>query len=116
MGRKKKEVAVDAPKAVVKNAAYYKQAFNELKEAYDQLYAKNLSLHHEKEEWFQHADKAHKEQEALVAVVKDLVDDTINNLINVEANIGSISVLDVIYNIGIIERVVEAKFNPKTEE
>jgi hypothetical protein len=116
MGRKKKEVAVDAPKVVVKNAAYYKQAFNELKEAYDQLYAKNLSLHHEKEEWFQHADKAHKEQEALVAVVKDLVDDTINNLINVEANIGSISVLDVIYNIGIIERVVEAKFNPKTEE
>ena len=114
-GRPKK-VVTTAPEKTVKNAAYYKQAFNELKEAYDELYAKNLSLHHEKEEWFQHADKAHKEQEALVAVVKDLVDDTINNLINVEANIGSITVLDVIYNIGIIERVVEAKFNPKTEE
>jgi sugar-specific transcriptional regulator TrmB len=114
-GRPKK-VVTTAPEKTVKNAAYYKNIAENLMRANDELSIAIQQALEEKEEWFEHADKAHKEQEALVAVVKDLVDDTINNLINVEANIGSITVLDVIYNIGIIERVVEAKFNPKTEE
>jgi hypothetical protein len=95
---------------------YYKVISDNLLKANDELSISYQKILDEKEEWFQHADKAHKENEALVELVKQIVDDTINNLINVEANIGSISVLDVIYNIGIIERVVEAKFNPKTEE
>ena len=114
-GRPKK-VVTTAPEKTVKNAAYYKNIAENLMRANDELAIAYDYAIKEKEEWFEIADKAHKEQEALVAVVKDLVDDTINNLINVEANIGSITVLDVIYNIGIIERVVEAKFNPKTEK
>lgn len=116
MGRKKKEIAVDTPKPVVKNAISYRQAFSELKVAYDQLYAKNLSLHNEKEEWLQHTEKAHKDQEALLALVKELVDDTIHNLVTVDTNTGSINALDAVYHVGMIERVIEAKFNPKTKE
>ena len=103
-------------KELIIQLEHYKNVSKNLLAANDELSIAIQQALEEKEEWFEHADKAHKEQEALVAVVKDLVDDTINNLINVEANIGSISVLDVIYNIGIIERVVEAKFNPKTKE
>lgn len=137
----KKKEKVEAPKELVKNAAYYEKALANLqkdkdtmqrqyetllkkgelnrvkyKEAYDQLYAKSLSLHDEKEEWLQEADVAHKDQEALIALIKELVDDTINSLVTVDANTGSISALDAIYHVGMIERVVEAKFNSETEE
>lgn len=115
VGRPKK-VVIETPQKTVKNATYYKQAFNELKEAYDQLYAKNLSLHHEKEKWFQIADIANKDQEALVSLVKSLVDTAINDLLQVEVTTGKITSLDAIYHVSMIERVMEANDNSETEE
>ncbi len=109
-------MVIETPQKTVKNATYYKQAFNELKEAYDQLYAKNLNLHNEKEKWFQIADIAHKDQEALVNLVKKLVDKAINDLIQVEVLTNKITSFDAIYHVGMIERVIEAKFNSETEE
>lgn len=103
-------------KELIIQLEHYKNVSKNLLAANDELSIAIQQALEEKEEWFQHADKAHKENEALVELVKQIVDDTINNLVNVEANIGSISVLDVIYNIGIIERVVETKFNSKTKE
>jgi hypothetical protein len=94
----------------------YKETVKNLTKANDELSIAIQKALEEKEEWFQHSDKAHKENEELVSLVEKIVDDTISNLINIDANIGSISSLDVIYNVGFIHRVVEAKFNPKTEE
>ncbi len=116
MGRKKKEVAVDAPKPVVKNAAYCKNIAQNLMIANDELAHAYDTAIQDKEDWFQHAGKAHKDQEALLALVKELVDDTIHNLVTVDANTGSITALDAVYHVGMIERVIEAKFNPETEE
>lgn len=116
MGRKKKEVAVDAPKAVVKNSAYYKNIAQNLMIANDKLANAYDSAIKDKEDWFKHADKAHKDQKALLALVKELVNDTISNLVTVDANTGSINALDAVYHVGMIERVIEAKFNPETEE
>lgn len=103
-------------KELIIQLEHYKNVSKNLLAANDELSIAIQQALEEKEEWFEHADKAHKENEALVELVKNLVNDTINNLVNINTNIGSISVLDVMYNIGIIERVVEAKFNPKTEE
>ena len=95
---------------------YYKNISDNLLKANDELSISYQKILDEKEEWFQHADKAHKENEALVSLVEKIVNDTISNLVNIDANTGSITTLDVMYNVGFIHRVVEAKFNYKTEE
>lgn len=114
-GRPKK-VVTQTPEKTVKNAAYYKNIAQNLMIANDELAHAYDTAIMDKEDWFQHADKAHKDQEALLALVKELVDDTIHNLVTVDANTGSINALDAVYHVGMIERVIEAKFNPKTEE
>jgi hypothetical protein len=114
-GRPKKVVA-PTPKKTVKNAAYYKQAFEELREAYDSLCAKNLKLHHGNEQLFQKAEVAQKKNEALFSLVKELVDASVNDLIQVEVSTGKITALDAIYHVSMIERIMEAQFNPETEE
>jgi len=72
VGRPKK-VVTTVPKKTVKNAAYYKQAFEELREAYDSLCAKNFKLHHGNEQLFQKAEVAQKKNEALFNLVKELL-------------------------------------------
>lgn len=114
-GRPKK-VVNEAPKKEVKNAAYYKQAFNELNEAYELLSAKYYSALEDKEYWFEHADKAHKDQETILATVEELVTNTINTLLNVHETTNEINPLDIIYNITMIHRIIDVKFNPPTEE
>jgi hypothetical protein len=114
-GRPKK-VVPPTPKKTVKNAAYYKQAFEELREAYDSLCAKNLKLHHGNEQLFQKAEVAQKKNEDLFNLVKEQVDTTIDALIQVELNTGKFSALDAIYHVSMIERVIESKFNSETEE
>ena len=114
-GRPKK-VVTESPKKEVKNAAYYKQAFEEIKEGYNVLETRLQRALEDKEYWFQVADKAHKENESIVEVVKELVDDTISSILSIEANTNEITPLDIVYNVSIINRVIESKFNPKTEE
>ena len=116
MGRRKKEVAVQAPKPTVKNAAYYKNLAQEIAEANEVLEARLERALEDKEYWFQHADKAHKEQEAMLETIKAAVEDTINTLICVHEVTDDINPLDIIYNLSMINRIMQAKFNPETEE
>ena len=94
----------------------YKETVKNLTKANDELSIAIQKALEEKEEWFQHADKAHKENEELVLLVKEKVNETINNLIHIDSKIGSITKVDIMYNVGMIERRIKAKFNSKTEE
>ncbi len=94
----------------------YKQTIEHLVKANDELQIAIQQALEEKEEWFQHADKAHKGNEALVSLVAQKVKETINNLIHIDSKIGSLTAVDIMYNVGMIERRIKAKFNPKTEK
>lgn len=116
MGRRKKEVAIQAPKPVVKNTAFFKNLAEELVQANAVLEARIENALEDKEYWFQHADKAHKENEAMLESVRELVEDAINTLIDVKVATDEITPLDVIYNVSMINRIIEHKFNPETTE
>jgi hypothetical protein len=94
----------------------YKQTIEHLVKANDELSIAIQQALEEKEEWFEHADKAHKEQEALLSLLKYLSNTAIQNLMKVSVDTKGITVIDMVYHIGIIRRTIEAKFNPKTEE
>ena len=137
----KKKEKVEAPKQPVKNAAYYEKALANLqkdkdtmqrqyesllkkgelsrlkyKEAHDILEARLERALEDKEYWFQAGDKAHKENETVVEDIKELVDETISTILAVHELTGEISPVDVVYNVTMIDRIIQAKYNPKTEE
>lgn len=139
-GRPKKVVA-PAPKTAVKNAAFYKKALTNLqkdtdtmqrqyeimlkkaeisrlkyKEAYDDLHQQVEKADERKAVWVAKAAEAHKKNEALFGLAKELVDNAINDLVQVEVATGKITSLDAIYHVSMIERVMEAEVNPETEE
>ncbi len=114
-GRPKK-VVNEAPKKEVKNAAFYKNIAQEIAEANDVLEARLQRALEDKEYWFQVADKAHKENETIVSNVKQTVDETISSILSVHELTGEINPIDIIYNVSMIDRMIQAKYNPKTEE
>jgi phage-related minor tail protein len=114
-GRPKK-VVNEAPKKEVKNAAYYKNMVDSLLETNNQLGNAYQAALEDKEYWFQIADKAHKDQETMLATVEELVTNTINTLLNVHETTNEINPLDIVYNVTMIHRVIEVKFNSPTEE
>lgn len=114
-GRPKK-VVNEAPKKEVKNTAYYKNMVDSLLETNNQLGNAYQAALEDKEYWFQIADKAHKDQETMLATVEELVTNTINTLLNVHETTNEINPLDIVYNVTMIHRVIEVKFNSPTEE
>jgi hypothetical protein len=112
----KKKEKVEAPKQPVKNAAYYKKIAEEITEAHNILEARLERALEDKEYWFQIADKAHKENESVVEDIKQVVDETISTILAVHELTGEISPVDVVYNVTMIDRIIQAKYNPKTEE
>jgi hypothetical protein len=113
MARKQKQVAEKPP---VKNAAYYKKIAEEITEAHNILEARLERALEDKEYWFQAADKAHKENETIVDDIKQAVDETISTILAVHELTGEINPIDIIYNVSMIERMIQAKYNPKSEE
>ena len=114
-GRPKK-VVNEAPKKEVKNAAFYKRIAEEIAESHDVLEVRLERALEDKEYWFQIADKAHKDQETMLATVEELVTNTINTLLNVHETTNEINPLDIIYNVTMIHRIIDVKFNSPTEE
>ncbi len=116
MAKKKEKVADKAPKQPVKNAAYYKKIAEEIAESHDVLEARLQRALEDKEYWFQAADKAHKENETIVEDIKQVVNETISTILAVHELTDEINPTDVIYNVTMIDRIIQAKYNPKTEE
>ena len=114
-GRPKK-VVNEAPKKEVKNAAYYKNMVESLLETNNELGNAYQAALEDKEYWFQIADKAHKDQETMLATVEELVTNTINTLLNLHETTNEINPLDIIYNVTMIHRIIDVKFNSPTEE
>jgi phage-related minor tail protein len=114
-GRPKK-VVNEAPKKEVKNAAYYKNMVDSLLETNNQLGNAYQAALEDKEYWFQRADQAYKDQETMLETVEELVTNTINTLLNVHETTNEINTLDIIYNVTMIHRVIDVKFNSPTEE
>ena len=114
-GRPKK-VVNEAPKKEVKNAAFYKRIAEEIAESHDVLEVRLERALEDKEYWFQIAEKAHKEQETMLATLGELVNDTINSMMNVHETTNDINPLDILYNVNMIQRVMNVKFNSPTEE
>jgi phage-related minor tail protein len=114
-GRPKK-VVNEAPKKEVKNAAYYKNMVDSLLETNNQLGNAYQAALEDKEYWFQRADQAYKDQETMLETVEELVTNTINTLLNVHETTNEINPLDIIYNVTMIHRIIDVKFNSPTEE
>jgi hypothetical protein len=112
----KKKEQVEAPKKLVKNAAFYKKIAEEIGELHDILEARLERALEDKEYWFQVADKAHKENETIVKDVKELVDETISTILALHEETNEIIPMDVIYNVTMIDRLIQAKYNPKVEQ
>jgi hypothetical protein len=115
VGRPKKEVT-EAPKKEVKNIAYYKNMVESLLQTNNQLGNAYERALEDKEYWFQVADKAHKENETIVSNVKQTVDETISSILSVHELTGEINPIDIIYNVSMIDRMIQAKYNSDTEE
>lgn len=113
MGKKQKQVAEKAP---IKNAAFYKKMAEEIAEAHNILEARLERALEDKEYWFQVADKAHKENQTIVDDIKQVVDETISTILAVHELTGEISPVDVVYNVTMIDRMIQAKYNPKVEQ
>ena len=114
-GRPKK-VVNEAPKKEVKNAAYYKNMVDSLLETNNQLGNAYQAALEDKEYWFQRADQAYKDQEAMLEGVEELVNNTVTDLLSIHETVKEITPLDVIYNVTMIHRVINAEFNSSTEE
>jgi hypothetical protein len=52
----------------------------------------------------------------MLETVEELVTNTINTLLNVHETTNEINTLDIIYNVTMIHRVIDVKFNSPTEE
>jgi esterase/lipase len=114
---KPKKVVTESPKREVKNSGeFYKNLAQELAEENAVLEARLERALEDKEYWFQTADKAHKENETIVEDIKQVVDETISTILAVHELTGEINPIDVIYNVNMINRMIQAKYNPKTEE
>jgi len=115
VGRPKK-VVNEAPKKEVKNTAYYKDMVESLLQTNNELGNAYQVALEDKEYWFQMFDRANKEQEQMLATLGELVNDTINSMMNVHETTNDISPLDILYNVNMIQRVMNVKFNSPTEE
>jgi len=113
MGKKQKQVAEKAP---IKNAAFYKKMAEEIAEAHNILEARLERALEDKEYWFQVADKTHKENQTIVDDIKQVVDETISTILAVHELTGEISPVDVVYNVTMIDRMIQAKYNPKVKQ
>ncbi len=111
VGRPKK-VVTPTPKVKIN----YREAYLQALEVIDDLHKQVEKADERKKVWIDKTVAAHKKNEALFSLVKELVDTTVNDLIQVEVTTGKITALDAIYHVSMIERVIEAKFNSETEE
>lgn len=111
VGRPKK-VVPPTPKVKINYKEVYVQSLEVIEELNKQL---DKSAQR-KGFWVNKAAEATKKNEDLFNLVKELVDNAINNLVQVEVTTGKITSLDAIYHVSMIERVVEAKVNFETEE
>jgi hypothetical protein len=110
-GRPKKVVAT-APKIKVN----YKEAYLQALEVIDGLYQQLEEADKRKIVWVEKAKELQKKRVALFDLVKELVDTAVNDLVQIEVKTGKITALDAIYHVSMIERIMEAQFNPETEE
>jgi hypothetical protein len=76
------------------------------------------TLREDKEYWFQIADQAHKNEEAMLKELDSNLDRTAYHCIRVAETTGSITVDDVAYCLDLIKRVMHHQFayKPKQEE
>ena len=76
------------------------------------------TLREDKENWFQIADQAHKNEEAMLKELDSNLDRTAYHCIRVAETTGSITVDDVAYCLDLIKRVMHHQFayKPKQEE
>jgi hypothetical protein len=109
------------PKKVVKTApkikVEYKEAYFQALEVIDELQHQQIEeAAKRKAVWVEKAKELQKKNEALFNLVKELVDTAVNDLVQIEVTTGKITALDAIYHVSMIERIMEAQFNPETEE
>ena len=104
-----KKEKVKSPKKPVKNAACYEKALQIAREEHKKAME-------ETELWYEAAEKAHKELDEVTVTVKALVEETISNLLTIKAVTSNLTSMDITYNLNIITRRIQLKFNPETEE
>ena len=111
VGRPKKVVA-PTPKVKIN----YREAYLQALEVIDDLHQKIEKADERKTVWIDKAKEEYQRAIAIISLVKEQIDTTIDSLVQVELNTGKISTFDAIYHVSMIERVIEAKYNSETEE
>lgn len=76
------------------------------------------TLREDKEYWFQIADQAHKNEEAMLKELNTNLDRILFHCHSVKENTGSVTIDDITYCTILVRRVMENKFGykPKQEE
>lgn len=96
----------------------YKEELESAEETIARLDQMCSSLREDKEYWFQVADQAHKNEEAMLKELNSSLNRATFHCIRVEETSGSITMDDVAYCMQLIQRVMDHKFayKPKQEE
>jgi hypothetical protein len=111
VGRPKK-VVTPTPKVKIN----YREAYLQALEVIDDLHQQIEKADERKTVWIDKAKEEYQKAIAMISLVKEQIDTTIDALVQVELNTGKITALDAIYHVSMIERVIESKFNSETEE
>jgi hypothetical protein len=111
VGRPKKVVA-PTPKIKVN----YREAYLQALEVIEDLHQQIEKADERKAVWIDKAKEEYQKAIAIISLVKEQIDTTIDALVQVEVTTGKITSFDAIYHVGMIERVVEAKVNSENEE
>jgi hypothetical protein len=111
VGRPKK-VVTPAPKIKIN----YREAYLQALEVIDDLHQRIEKADERKTVWIEKVKEEYQKAIAMISLVKKQIDTTIDALVQVEVTTGKITSFDAIYHVGMIERVIESKFNSETEE
>jgi len=115
---KKLPVVMGVPKKLTEEQRDYKEELRSAEETIANLDKMCSALREDKEYWFDIADQAHKNEEAMLKELNSNLDRTAFHCIKVAETTGSITIDDVAYCLDLIKRVMHHQFayKPKQEE
>lgn len=115
---KKLPVVMGVPKKQTEEQRDYKEELRSAEETIANLDRMCSALREDKEYWFDIADQAHKNEEAMLKELDSNLDRTAFHCIKVAETTGSITIDDVAYCLDLVKRVMHHQFayKPKQEE
>jgi hypothetical protein len=115
---KKLPVVMGVPKKQTEEQRDYKEELRSAEETIANLDRMCSALREDKEYWFDIADQAHKNEEAILKELNTNLDRILFHCHSVQENTGNVTIDDITYCTILVRRVMENRFayKPKQEE